>query len=125
MSGNGTAPRPDEVARRLSAWDERSRSLADQEHLGQCVLLDDLCCGRLWGRMRQEDSHVTELVESLYGKDWWQNIPMSMRVAVALLAARNENYQHVAARLEELHVRFASEVDRAVKHQLRARRERP
>lgn len=124
MSGDRGAPEPDEIDRRLAAWDERSRRLAEQEHMGQCVLLDDPCCGRLWGNLRREDPHVIELVESLYGKDWWRSVPLAMRMAFAIIASRNENLQHVGSRIEELEARFASEVDDAVMQRLRAQRGR-
>lgn len=119
MSGNREL---DELDRRLAAWDERSRRLADQDHLGHCVVLDDLCCGRLWGTVRQTDRHLAALVESLYGKDWWRAVPIPIRIALAVFATRNENISHVASRADELHARLAAEVDAAVMRELQARR---
>lgn len=65
---------------------DKAAQLGRSAHTASCTLLDGACCGWQWGELRKHWPELVRDVEDLYGKDWWDGVPVAQRLLLALFA---------------------------------------
>jgi len=72
---------------RIDAVFEQMQQTSDERHLEHdCTLLDNRCCVRGWQQLRLTHPKLTADIELLHGRDFWSQLPETLRTLLAIAA---------------------------------------